>query len=85
MLLYKQDKLSQLEERLNHIDCNEQKVLFLGNYRRDSNMARKQVLEEIDTALADYGGLGLDLLSFMIVFNKVHAEEKCYRFIGRPK
>ncbi|KAF2495500.1 hypothetical protein BU16DRAFT_561784 [Lophium mytilinum] len=57
MLLHKQDKLSQLEEQLEQIDREEPKVLFLGSYRRDSNPARKQVLENIDAALADYDEL----------------------------
>lgn len=82
MLLYKQDKLSQLEEQLEHIDREEPKVLFLGNYRRDDNMARKQVLEEIDTALAEYGRLRFYPLSSVTIFKEAFAKEKYDRFAG---
>lgn len=55
LLLEKQDALSRLEQRLEEIDTNEQRVLFLGSLRRDSNAERRQVMAEIDRALADYG------------------------------
>lgn len=55
MLLYKQDRLSRLEARLERIDLEEPKALFLGSYRRDTNAERQAVLLELDEAMADYG------------------------------
>ncbi|KAI1438308.1 hypothetical protein GGR50DRAFT_705287 [Xylaria sp. CBS 124048] len=58
LLLLKQDKISMLEEQLEHIDRESLKeaggLLFLGNSRRDGNEERKAVLQKIDEALADY-------------------------------
>lgn len=55
LLLLKQDKLSLLEQRLEAIDTNERRRLFLGSSREDKNEERVAVLAEIDKALADYG------------------------------
>ena len=44
-----------LEKQLERIDLEETAVLFLGSSRCDSNMKRKSILSDIDTALADYG------------------------------
>ena len=55
LLLQKQDRLSVLEQELERIDKEEVAPLFLGCNRLDGNKARQQVLDDIDTALADYG------------------------------
>ena len=57
MLLYKQDEVTQLEEKLEKLDQNDPKDLFLGNRRRDQNGERQKVLEELDKKLAAYGML----------------------------
>ncbi|KAA6413164.1 MAG: hypothetical protein FRX48_02908 [Lasallia pustulata] len=57
LLLLKQDRLSLLEKQLERIDLEETAVLFLGSSRCDSNMKRKSILSDIDTALADYDAL----------------------------
>ncbi|OTA70083.1 hypothetical protein K449DRAFT_459893 [Hypoxylon sp. EC38] len=57
MLLYKQDNISSLESTLERIDLEERKVLFLGSRRKDVNEARRDVLEKIDKAMADYDDL----------------------------
>ncbi|KAF8851289.1 hypothetical protein BDZ45DRAFT_767132 [Acephala macrosclerotiorum] len=57
MLLCKQDRLSRLEARLERIDLEEPKALFLGSYRRDTNEERQAVLVELDEAMADYDNL----------------------------
>ncbi|KAE8142049.1 hypothetical protein BDV38DRAFT_295814 [Aspergillus pseudotamarii] len=54
LLLDKQDRLAQLEDKLRDIDQNEQHPLFLSSSRLDRNEARKAVLAEIDVALSDY-------------------------------
>jgi len=54
-LLYKQDELSCLEHELAEIDTAETRPLFLGNYRRDRNQARKDVLDRVAVALKEYG------------------------------
>ncbi|KAF2626793.1 hypothetical protein BU25DRAFT_72116 [Macroventuria anomochaeta] len=55
VLLKKQDRLSMLEERLDEIDDKETSLLFLGKSRIDKNAARLSLLEDIESALADYG------------------------------
>ena len=59
LLLLKQDRISTLERRLERIDRDEPCSLSLGNSRRDGNTDRKDVLSEIDAALADYGLFGI--------------------------
>jgi len=44
-----------LEQRLEAIDANERRRLFLGSSREDKNEERLAVLADIDKALADYG------------------------------
>lgn len=51
----KQDKLSALEEDLHHLDQEERCGLFLGSFRSDRNLKRKEILTQVDTALAEYG------------------------------
>ncbi|KAI8711118.1 hypothetical protein NCS52_01487200 [Fusarium sp. LHS14.1] len=54
LLLLKQDKLTDLEQRLEQIDREEETLLFLGRSRIDGNKSRLSTLSEIETALADY-------------------------------
>lgn len=55
LLLLKQDKISQLEQRLDRIDLSETAPLFLGSSRDDRNAERAATLSELDKALEDYG------------------------------
>lgn len=55
LLLLKQDRLSVLEEQLEHIDHSENRPIFLGNTRRDFNPARKQILADMEIELREYG------------------------------
>jgi hypothetical protein len=55
LLLFKQDKLVVLEDKLVRLDAEEKCALFLGNIRRDRNEERLQLMEQIDSALKDYG------------------------------
>jgi hypothetical protein len=55
LLLYKQDSLVLLEKELDRIDQNETRALFLGNRRRDRNDERREVMEQIELELAEYG------------------------------
>jgi len=55
LLLLKQDRLSQLELRLQKVNQEETQPLHLGSCRRDKNPERQLILSEIDSALADYG------------------------------
>jgi hypothetical protein len=55
LLLLKQDRLSQLERRLEQVDQQEVSPLFLGMSRSDRNMDRISLLSEIEFCLADYG------------------------------
>ncbi|MCJ1460831.1 hypothetical protein MMC28_011213 [Mycoblastus sanguinarius] len=52
--MLKQDRVSELEEKLEQLDRDESRKLFLASTRRDANMARRQVLSEIDSALREY-------------------------------
>jgi hypothetical protein len=55
LLLLKQNNLVLLEQQLDQIDKNEDRPLFLGSQRRDTNTERASVLSEIDAQLAAYG------------------------------
>ncbi len=55
LMMVKQDRLSILEAQLEQVDSVEENDLFLGNMRRDVNPTRKQILADMDAALADYG------------------------------
>jgi hypothetical protein len=55
LLLLKQDRLSQLEAKLDELDQNEKFPLFLGVSRRDANSERAALVAEIDSQLEDYG------------------------------
>jgi hypothetical protein len=55
LMLVKQDRIVEMEKRLDDIDRDEKAELFLGNVRRDRNDERAVVLRNLDEALADYG------------------------------
>lgn len=55
LLLLAQDRVAQLEKRLNQIDKEETVPLFLACSRRDRNTARQAVLAETPEALTAYG------------------------------
>ena len=55
MLLYKQDEVAQLEERLKSIDDGDPKDLFLGSRRHDRNTERMAVMKQLEQAIASYG------------------------------
>jgi hypothetical protein len=55
LLLLKQDEISILEESLDRIDKNEDCELFLGCSRRDRNEERRDVLQQLKVAMAEYG------------------------------
>lgn len=62
LLLRKQDRVSVLEQRLQELDQNEERPLFLGSLRRDCNAERKSLLVDLDHALADYGSRPSNIL-----------------------
>lgn len=55
LLLLKQDRMRLLEQQLEQLDRAEPRKPFLASIRHDANPQRKQVLEELDAALEDYG------------------------------
>ncbi|KID59332.1 hypothetical protein MAN_10744, partial [Metarhizium hybridum] len=57
LFLVKQDHLSVLEKRLDDVDQEETRDLYLGCQRRDKNPERKQILDKIADALKDYDEL----------------------------
>ncbi|KAF1984418.1 hypothetical protein K402DRAFT_434699 [Aulographum hederae CBS 113979] len=54
LLLLKQDEVTVLEGKLDTIDSKEDRALFLGCTRRDTNAERKPTLQQLTTALAEY-------------------------------
>lgn len=57
LLLVKQDQVSMLEHRLEALDRNEPCPLFLGSIRMDKNKERAAILDQLTTALREYGEL----------------------------
>ncbi|KAI1386849.1 uncharacterized protein F4822DRAFT_431717 [Hypoxylon trugodes] len=57
LLLMKQNRVSDLESKLERIDTQEQRPLFLGTFQADGNTERRQTLEALDRALAEYDAL----------------------------
>ena len=55
MLLYRQDEVAQLEEKLKKIDDDDPKDLFLGSRRHDRNTERMAVMKQLEQAMASYG------------------------------
>lgn len=78
LLLLKQDRVSVLEGKLRELDQQEQRLLFLGSFRRDCNPERESLLYELDRALADYGNLS-DLLSSFEPIRKKLIVDRCTR------
>ncbi|CEJ93277.1 hypothetical protein VHEMI08877 [[Torrubiella] hemipterigena] len=54
LLLLKQDRLTDLEQKLNEIDSHERRVLFLGQSRHDANEERAAILTDIESCINDY-------------------------------
>jgi hypothetical protein len=59
LLLQKQDKLSMLEERLEQVDNEETRSIYLGKSRCDRDTERISPLSEIASCLADYGNAAI--------------------------
>ena len=55
LLLLKQDEITMLEESLDRIDSQEDRPLFLGCARRDTNASRKDIIEKLTKAIDEYG------------------------------
>lgn len=55
LLLLGQDRVTQLEQRLDEIDKSETSPIFLASSRRDRNEERRKVLDELKIALESYG------------------------------
>ena len=54
LLLEQQDRLAELEERLEKCDDEETIQLNLSSRRQDSNLARRQLIDDIKAELAEY-------------------------------
>lgn len=55
LLLHAQDRVVQLEERLDKIDNDETSPLFLSSRRRDKNYEREKTMKELHDALESLG------------------------------
>lgn len=55
LLLLKQDRVAALEGQLEELDLQEPRSLYLGSFQADANAARKQVVKDLDEALAEHG------------------------------
>lgn len=55
LLLYRQDELTELEERLNKLDEEETTAYFLCSRRHDLSHNRRELMTEIQTSLKQYG------------------------------
>ena len=62
LLLLRQAKVVALEEELEKLDFQEPSPLNLGSFRADTNIARIQVLKDLDKALAEYGKYSTEAL-----------------------
>ena len=60
-LLLKQDEISMLEEALDRIDKDEEREMFLGCSRSDTNTTRRQTLLDLKRSLAEHGNIERDL------------------------
>lgn len=58
LLLLKQDEMSVLEDRLDDLDAKEDRELFLGSIRRDTNSERSQLVQDLQGRLEEYGTRG---------------------------
>lgn len=68
ILLYKQDELIELENRMNSLDFAEKTSFYLSSRKEDRNFARKKLLLEIDQKMTDYGNDGPSICCRMIMF-----------------
>ena len=59
LLLLKQNKLTVLEQELAKVDASEERAIFLGSLRRDTNFERLKIIQELEIALKSYGKSGL--------------------------
>ena len=57
LLLYKQDELVEIEQRLKDLDNEERTSYHLASRRDDMNLARKELVTEIESKLSSYGKL----------------------------
>lgn len=57
-LLFKQDEIMELQERLEHLDRTEATAYFLHSRRHEANSERKDILSGLGSKLAEYGILG---------------------------
>ncbi|KAK0621796.1 hypothetical protein B0T17DRAFT_618198 [Bombardia bombarda] len=57
LLLYKQDRLTVLEQQLADLDKKEKRELFRASFRMDENKDRRRLMGEIDNALSEYDDL----------------------------
>jgi hypothetical protein len=55
-LLHKQAELGDLEGKLSAIDEEETRQVYLRSWLLDANSRRKELVQEIDKKLAEYGG-----------------------------
>jgi hypothetical protein len=55
LLLLKQDEVTTLEQSLDLLDSQEDRPLFLGSIRRDTNASRKAIIQKLTVAIAEYG------------------------------
>lgn len=55
ILLYKQDELVEMEQRLDKLDAEEQTPYHLASRRDDRNHSRKALVSEIESKLSAYG------------------------------
>ena len=57
LLLYKQDELVEVEQKLKDLDNEERTSYHLASRRDDMNLARKALITEIESKLSAYGKL----------------------------
>ena len=54
-MLLSKDRVAELEERLDKIDRDEARTLYLGSRRKDTNVDRLSIIEGLHQALKTYG------------------------------
>lgn len=69
LLLFKQDELAELEQKLNDLDAEEQTPYHLRSRRDDRNVARRALIAEIEARLPAYGILCSGLLRSLQILN----------------
>ncbi|KAK4649734.1 uncharacterized protein QC761_0024400 [Podospora bellae-mahoneyi] len=57
LLLWEQDRVAELETKLNKIDNEEKHSLYLGSRRKDKNQERRAVIAELQEAIKSYDDL----------------------------